>query len=188
MQPFGFPFIYVVASLASPCFFGGVSLSAFPKILQVLDSLFDPILEGPIHANRFAETENFRKWPRSLFLMKGRPTPKNTHPNKNSLHKQSAQTISGQFVQIVPPFPFKISRKQTKEFAQTVCANSFYLGGWFFWVGRLPFSFCPSRPDPVRNARVQDGTRTGPDGPHLGTWMGPKHCKTKHMANLDGTN
>ena len=67
--------------------------------------------------------------------MKGRPTQKTTHPNKNSLHKQFAQTISGQFVQIVPPFPFKISRKLTKEFAQTVCANSFYLGGWFFgWV------------------------------------------------------
>ena len=47
--------------------------------------------------------------------------------------------------------------------------------------------FCPSRPDPVRNAREQDGTRTGRDGPHLGTWMSPKHCKTKHMANLDGT-
>ena len=47
--------------------------------------------------------------------------------------------------------------------------------------------FSLSRPDPVRNAREQDGTRTGRDGPHLGTWMGPKHCKTKHMANLDGT-
>ena len=49
--------------------------------------------------------------------------------------------------------------------------------------------FCPSRPDPVRNAREQDGTGTGRDGPHLGTWIGPKHCnlKTKHMANLDGT-
>ena len=47
--------------------------------------------------------------------------------------------------------------------------------------------FCPSRPDPGRNAREQDGTRTGRDGPHLGTWMGPKHCKTKRMANLDGT-
>ena len=47
--------------------------------------------------------------------------------------------------------------------------------------------FGPSRPDPGRNARDQDGTRTGRDGPHLGTWMGPKHCKTKHMANLDGT-
>ena len=67
--------------------------------------------------------------------MKGRPTQKTAHPNKNSLHKQFAQTISGQFVQTVPPFPFKISRKQTKEFAQTVCVNSFYLGGWFFgWV------------------------------------------------------
>ena len=47
--------------------------------------------------------------------------------------------------------------------------------------------FCPSRPDPGRNAREQDGTRTGRDGPHLGIWMGPKHCKTKHMVNLDGT-
>ena len=47
--------------------------------------------------------------------------------------------------------------------------------------------FCPSRPDPGRNAREQDGTRTGRDGPHLGIWMGPKHCKTRHMANLDGT-
>ena len=47
--------------------------------------------------------------------------------------------------------------------------------------------FWPSRPDPGRIARDEDGTRTGRDGPHLGTWMGPKHCKTKHMANLDGT-
>ena len=47
--------------------------------------------------------------------------------------------------------------------------------------------FGPSRPDPGRNARDQDGTRTGRDGPHLGAWMGPKHCKTKHMVNLDGT-
>ena len=47
--------------------------------------------------------------------------------------------------------------------------------------------FGPSRPAPGRNARDEDGTRTGRDGPHLGTWMGPKHCKTKHMANLDGT-
>ena len=47
--------------------------------------------------------------------------------------------------------------------------------------------FGPSRPDPGRNAREQDGTRMGRDGPHLGTWMGPKYCKTKHMTNLDGT-
>ena len=47
--------------------------------------------------------------------------------------------------------------------------------------------FGPSRPDPGRNARDEDGTRTGGDGPHLGTWMGLKRCKTKHMANLDGT-
>ena len=34
-------------------------------------------------------------------------TPNTTHPNKNSLHKQFAQTISGQFVQIVPLFLLK---------------------------------------------------------------------------------
>ena len=68
--------------------------------------------------------------------MKGRrPTQKTTHPNKNSLHKQFAQTLfsvfclfkrekGGQFAQTVP-----------KLFAQTVCANCFYLGGWVFgWV------------------------------------------------------
>ena len=27
----------------------------------------------------------------------------------------------------------------------------------------------------------------GPGCPPLGTWMGPKRCKAKHMANLDGT-
>ena len=47
--------------------------------------------------------------------------------------------------------------------------------------------FGPPRTDPGRNARKQDKTRVGRDGPHLGTWMGPKRCKTKHMANLDGT-
>ena len=47
--------------------------------------------------------------------------------------------------------------------------------------------FRPVQPNPGRNAREQDGTRTGRDGPHLGTWMGLKCCKTKHMANLDGT-
>ena len=45
----------------------------------------------------------------------------------------------------------------------------------------------PSRPVPGRNAQDQHGTRTGRDGPHLGTWMGLKRCETKHMANLDGT-
>ena len=34
-------------------------------------------------------------------------------------------------------------------------------------------------------------TQMGPGrarmAPHVGTWMGPKCCKTKHMANLDGT-
>ena len=46
----------------------------------------------------------------------------------------------------------------------------------------------PSRPDPGSNSWDQDGrTRTGRNGPHLGTWTGPKRCKTKHMAKLNGT-
>ena len=61
------------------------------------------------------------------------------------------------------------------------------LGGEFCVFGSgQEVCLCPSRPDRVRNAREQDGTRTGRDGRHLGTWMGPKHCKTKHMASLDG--
>ena len=46
-----------------------------------------------------------------------------------------------------------------------------------------------ARPGPILEGTL--GSRMGPgragDGPHLGTWMGPKHCKTKHMANLDRT-
>ena len=34
---------------------------------------------------------------------------------------------------------------------------------------------------------LSEVAKKGQDGPHLGTWMGPKHYKTKHMANLDGT-
>ena len=64
-----------------------------------------------------------------LSVMKGRPTQKNTHPNKNSLHKQFGQTISGQFVQTVPIFPLKQAENREKSlpklFVQTV----------FIWVG-----------------------------------------------------
>ena len=65
----------------------------------------------------------------------GKTHPKN-HPPK---WKQFTQTVCannfGTICTNCPPFPFKISGKQTKEFAQTVCASSFYLGGWFFgWV------------------------------------------------------
>ena len=59
---------------------------------------------------------------------------KATHPNKNSLHKQFAQTISGQFVQTVPLFPLKLAENKQKSlrklFVQTV----------FIWVGLLPLS------------------------------------------------
>ena len=46
--------------------------------------------------------------------------------------------------------------------------------------------FGRSRHDLGRNARDQDGTRTGRDGPNLGTWMGLKRCRKAH-AKLDGT-
>ena len=55
----------------------------------------------------------------------------------NSLRKQFRDSLCK-----LSPFPFKISRKQTKEFAQTVCANCFYLGGWFF--GWVAFPWVPS--------------------------------------------
>ena len=61
--------------------------------------------------------------------MKGRPTQKTTHSNKNSLQKQCTQTISGQFLQIVPLFPLKYAENRQKSlrklFVQTV----------FIWVG-----------------------------------------------------
>ena len=68
------------------------------------------------------------------------------------------------------------------------CSSAKLVHNWVRYFGSgQEVCFGPSRPDPGRNAREQDGTRTGRDGPHLGTWMGPKYCKTKHMANLDGT-
>ena len=42
-----------------------------------------------------------------------------------------------------------------------------------------------ARSGPILEGKL--GTRTGRDGPHLGTWMGLKRRKTKHIANLDGT-
>ena len=45
-------------------------------------------------------------------------------------------------------------------------------------------------PVQARSCKERSGAgwdQDGRDGPHLGTWMGPKHCKTKHKANLDGT-
>ena len=74
-----------------------------------------------------------------LKFMKGRPTQKKT---PTQIKTQFAQTISGQFVQTVPPLSFKTSRKEAEEFAQTVCANclcKLFLFGWVvLWVGRLP--------------------------------------------------
>ena len=56
-------------------------------------------------------------------FMKGGPTPKNTH----QIRAQFAQTNSEQFVQTVPPFPCKTSRKEAEELVQTA----------FIWVGGL---------------------------------------------------
>ena len=37
-----------------------------------------------------------------------------------------------------------------------------------------------AHPGPIpENAREQDGTKTGRDGPHLGTWMGPEMLENK---------
>ena len=39
------------------------------------------------------------------------------------------------YCRLAPSFPSKISKNSLKEFAQTVCANCFYLAGWLFgWV------------------------------------------------------
>ena len=85
--------------------------------------------------------------------MKGRPT---------QIKAQFAQTISGQFVQTVPPFPLKQAENRQKEFAQTVCANCFFiLGGWFFGVGRLPLT-------KVIKSFSQGGPGTEPE-PETGT-------------------
>ena len=68
-------------------------------------------------------------------VMTGQPTPKKP---STRIKAQFAQTIAEQFVQTLPPFRFfffGLSRNRQKEFAQTVCANSFYLGGCFLgWV------------------------------------------------------
>ena len=67
-----------------------------------------------------------------------------THPKTPSTQTktQFAQTILEQFVQTVPPFPLQNKQKEAEEFAQTVCANCFYLDGWFFgWVAFLAFGY-----------------------------------------------
>ena len=84
--------------------------------------------------NKSARSKSARLSPLEL-SHEGKTHPKN-HPPKQ---KEFAQTVCannfGTVCTHCPPFPFKISRKQTKEFAQTVCTNCFYLGGWFFgWV------------------------------------------------------
>ena len=62
-----------------------------------------------------------------VITWRGDPAPKDHPP-------QFAQRISEQFVQIVPPFLFKISRNRRNLFVQTV----FIWVGECFWVGCLP--------------------------------------------------
>ena len=108
---------------------------------------FDPTQTGLCKFGCVWSSLNFL----NLANFKGkRPTPKNTHPNKNSLHKQFAQTLSacfllilkgrrGQFVQTVP-----------KLFAQTV----FLFGCFFFFRVGLPFM--KTRPLPPRSGPFRD--------------------------------
>ena len=82
---------------------------------------------GRVYQKQFRQTN-----PRKSGFMTGRPTRKKP---PTQIKTQFAQTISEQFVQTVPPFPFKMSRKQAKR----VCANclcKLFLFGWVvFWGG-----------------------------------------------------
>ena len=51
--------------------------------------------------------------------------------------KLFAQTISEEFIQTVPPFPFKISIIQAER-VRANCSCKLFLFGWFFWGGGLP--------------------------------------------------
>ena len=93
---------------------------AFPRI-----SSPRPWIMRILGSNELASNKHKKK----ARLMKGRPTPKNTHPNKNTVCANNFGTVCANCT----PFPLKISRSAQKEFAQTVCANCFSLGGWVFF-------------------------------------------------------
>ena len=64
-----------------------------------------------------------------------------THPKKPPTPIEAQlfrKKKSEQFVQTVPLFFLKVSRSRQKEFAQTVCANCFYLGEWFLGCFAFP--------------------------------------------------
>ena len=75
-------------------------------------------------------------------LFKGRrPTQKTTHPNKNSLHKQFAQTLLSVFCL------FKREKGGSLHKLSRNCLCKLFWFGWvIFWVGRLPFSYFPHLP------------------------------------------
>ena len=65
-------------------------------------------------------------------------------------------------MQIVPPFPFKISRKQTKEFAQTVFI---WVGGFLGESPSLQRRGHPERGHPERSPKISFCWKKGKD-PH----------------------
>ena len=111
-----------------------------PMVLKVLLKFppytdTGPWMDLPSHKAKCAEFVAFyRILSKLVGIMRGRPTQKTTHPNKNSLHKQFAQTISGKFVQTVP-----LLNKQKTD--KRVCANclcKLFLFGWVVFGGGSP--------------------------------------------------
>ena len=98
---------------------------------------------GAIRANRFAEEIIFS-------LASSPPTPKNTHPNKNNLHKQFAQTLSACFLLI---FKGKGGTICTKC-SEIVCANCTFIWVGVFFRVALPFT--------IRNVRASRANRLRP--------------------------
>ena len=65
----------------------------------------------------------------SLSIMKGKPTQKNTHPNKSTICANNFGTICTN----CPPFPCKTSRQQPKR-ACTNCLCILFFNQFFIWV------------------------------------------------------
>ena len=83
----------------------------------------------------------------SALSCRGNPPKQNTHPNKSV-----ARLVSEVFVQIVPSFPLKMSRKQSERVCMN-CANFFFgLGG--FSDGLPSLNFEPGETEHCR--RPQD--------------------------------
>ena len=57
------------------------------------------------------------------------------NPARKSAKKSGGSKRKIREKSVLPKAGPKTSRKEPQEFAQTVCANCFYLGGWFFLGG-----------------------------------------------------